>query len=423
MPLTRKGLAYLGLAYAFIGVALAFREPSLTSFVIPIALLLFWSKGWTKNEPNPLVIKRRLFPERSFGGESISVTVNVSNRSSQKLENIYLDDFVPEPLLLEAGTKALAFSLKPGDTREYSYMISAPKRGSYSLGPMSCRLTDLFGFRAYSSELSEINSFNVLPKIERLGPVELRARRFGPWPGMVPSRRIGVGSEFFELRLYSQGDDLRWVNWKASAKQGHLVTNEFEREQVTDVLVVLDCSEGTLSRLFDFDALEFQVSFAASVCSQLILQGNRVGLSVYGPVRTWVDLGFGRRNLLRILDNLAMARAGKALVPMDYAVQSVIVAVVPSRSVIVFISPVMGEEIVRIITDIAIHGYSTLCFTPSIADTSSRMPETERIARRILAAERRLRLMHVAKCARLMEFSPQTPIKSMLRSQSSWRVV
>ena len=147
--------------------------------------------------------------------------------------------------------------------------------------------------------------------------------------GLDSLRRMGLGTEFFELSPYTPGDDLRRVNWKASAKLRQLVTNEFEGEQVTDVLVALDCSQGVASKLFDFDAMEFQVSLAASLCWQLILQGNRVGLSVYGAVRTWVNLAFGKRQLLRILDNLAIVKPGPATVPLDYAVESVITTLVP----------------------------------------------------------------------------------------------
>jgi hypothetical protein len=106
---------------------------------------------------------------------------------------------------------------------------------------------------------------------------------------------------------------------------------------------------------------------------------------------------------------------------MDYAVQSVIVAVVPSRSVIVFISPLLGDEIVNIVMNIAAKGYSVLCFTPTAGTNLQGMTESAMIARRILAAERRLKMMQVTRVARLIELSPHTNIKSVLRRRSPWR--
>jgi len=249
--------------------------------------------------------------------------------------------------------------------------------------------------------------------------LNLKATRLSAWPGQILSRKIGSGSEFFELSPYVPGDELRRVNWKASAKLGELITNEFEGEQATDVLVLLDCSQEIQPELLDFDAVEFEVNVTASLCSQLIRQGNRVGLSVYGAVRTWVSLGFGRRHLLRILDNLAIAKPGRATIPMDYAVQSVIVSTVPARSVIVVVSPLDSDDIVKVIMNVAAKGYNVVCFTPTTQSKGTKGPLN--IARRILTIERRFRMMQTAKVATLIEISPKVPIKSMLRGRKTGR--
>jgi uncharacterized protein (DUF58 family) len=420
MPLTWKGFAYLILAYGFIGLALLLREPVIAIFVIPLAFVIFVSSGLGTIQDGPLSVARELHPSRSFGGESVDVTLKVRNKSNKKFDAVYLEDSVPRPLVLEAGTKHIAVSLRPGEAVEYSYRISAPLRGSYVLGPLLFRLSDTMGFHEHSGQVRELSDLRIYPRVEKLGPIELRARRVGPWPGMVPSRNIGPGSEFFELRLYSPGDELRRINWKASAKLARLVTSEYEGEQVTDVLLVLDCSEGALSKLFEYNAVEFEVSLAASLCSQLIHQGNRVGLSVYGAVRTWVDPAFGKRQLLRLLDNLAIAKAGRPTVPMGYAVQSVIVAVVPSRSVIVFISPLMGDEVAGIIANVATRGYSLLCLAPALMEGYEGMPEVEMIARRVLSVERKLRLLEIAKYAKVIELSPETSTRFLLKRKGTW---
>jgi uncharacterized protein (DUF58 family) len=179
MALTNKALAYLGLAYVFIGLALAFRNPSLTAFVILIAVLVFASSIFSSAQHPSLRIVRRLYPPRSFGGESINVTVEVSNESQAGIDSLDLDDRVAEPLVIEAGTKALVCSLRPGEQVEYCYRISAPIRGRYSLGPMAFRTTDLMGFWAYSGEIPGTSAITILPKMEELGPLEIIARRVG----------------------------------------------------------------------------------------------------------------------------------------------------------------------------------------------------------------------------------------------------
>jgi uncharacterized protein (DUF58 family) len=423
MALTKKAIAYLGLTFAFIGLALALSEPSFLVFVVPMSVLLYLSPSLTPVRSLRLQITRRIHPSRSFGGEDVEVMVKVTNDSNEKIVHIHLEEQVPQPLILKSGTRTVAGSMNPGEEFEYCYRISAPKRGRYILGPFTARTSDLMGFRADTDQVNVFDNLTVLPRIEKTGPVELRARRVGPWPGLIASRKIGLGTEFFELEPYAPGDDLRRINWKASAKLGQLVTNEFEGEQVTDVLLVLDSSQDALPELFGFDALEFEVNLAASLCSQLILQGNRVGLSIYGPVRTWVEPAFGKRQLLRLLDNLAIVKPGRPTVPMDYAVQSVIVSVVPARSVIVVISPLLGDEIANVVLNLAARGYSIVCFTPAPSPNHETVSQSRVLARRIVAAERRMKMIELTKVAKLIETSPDLAIRSMLRRRAPWRAI
>ena len=421
MALTRKTLAYLATAYAFIFLALIFRALWVTVFVLPIAFLIFIPSKFPKLEPVPLTVRRRIQPKRSIGDEDVDVTLTVTNKSAQLIEALQLEDNIPNELKLKSGYNLLTLSLGPRETAEVRYRLSSPPRGTHQLGPTLVRFADNLQLRREYARIPNFDELIVLPKIEDLGTIDLKGRRVGAWPGLVPSRRMGIGSEFFEIAPYNPGDDLRRVNWKASARLGQLVTNEFEGEQVVDALVVLDCSEDVSSDIFDYDVLEFQVGFAASLCSQLIMQGNRVGLSVYGAARTWVDLAFGKRHLLRLLDSLAIVKPGPATLPIKYAVESVIAAILPARSVVLLISPMIGNNVLEMIENITMKGYTTICFIPSTRTTLGNVNESSRIARRIFAAERKLKTNRAKQLTRVIELSPTTAIKPVLRMRSRWK--
>ncbi|MGP8068772.1 MAG: DUF58 domain-containing protein [Candidatus Bathyarchaeia archaeon] len=420
MALARKTLAYLTIAYAFIFLALLLRASWLTVFVLPIAVLIFASSKLPKLQPFPITVTRQIHPTRSMGDEDVDVTLTVTNRSLHPIENLQLEDNLPDELKVKSGTSRLMLSLRPGEVAGFSYKLSRPKRGTHELGPTQISFTDNLQLRSVINRLSNIDQFLVLPKMEKLGTVDLKGRRVGPWPGLVPSRRMGIGTDFFEISPYVPGDDLRRVNWKASARSGELVTNEFEGEQVVDILVVLDCSEDVMSDLFDYDALEFQVEFAASICSQLIMQGNRVGLSIYGAVRTWVDLAFGKRQLLKMLDSLAIVKPGAATLPIRYVVESVIASILPARSVVLLISPMISAAVPEMIEDITMKGYTTICFTPSTGTDPRALNDSFKIARRIFAAERKLRINKARQLTRVVEISPTMAIRPSLRMRNQW---
>ena len=421
MALTRKALGYLAIAYAFIFLSLALRTSWLTVFALPLALLIFASIKLPKSNPTPISIVRQIQPVRSVAGEEVNVILTVTNTSPQTIHSFLIEDMIPGDLKIGGGTNRVMLSLRSRETTRFEYQISSPGRGSYEIGPTLIRFWDNLGLRTMDIRLSNVDELVVLPVIEKLGIVDLKGRRFNPWPGLVPARRIGIGTEFFEIAPYVAGVDLRRVNWKASARLGTLVTNEFEGEQVIDVLVVLDCSQAARSELFDYDALEFQVSFAASLCSQLIMQGNRVGLSVYGAVRTWVSPGFGKRHLLQLLDSLALVKPGPATLPIKYVIESVLATILPTRSLVLLISPMIGNEVVEMIEGTVAKGYSTICFTPSQRTELGGIGESSRIARRIFAAERKLTIMRTRRMTAVIQLSPELAVKPLLRVRAGWK--
>ena len=411
----------MAIAYAFIFLSLGFRTPWLTIFVLPIAVLLFVPLPFPKSGSAPISVERKLRPVRSIAGEDVTVMLTVTNNARQMIHSILIEDRVPDDLELGGGTNRLLLSLRGGETTQFEYLISKPKRGSHQLGPTLIRIADTAALRTIDYRIPNAEELIVIPQVEKLGIVDLKGRRFGPWPGLVASKRIGIGMEFFEISPYVAGDDLRRVNWKASARSGRLVTNAYEGEQVIDTLLVLDCSEDVKSRLFDYDALELQVNFAASLCSQLIMQGNRVGLFVYGAARTWVSPGFGKRHLLRLLDSLAFVKPGQATLPIKYVTEAVVSAILPSRSLVILISPMIRDEVVDMLEGIAVNGYDILCFTPSIRRNLGMVSESTRIARRILEDERTLRIYRAEKAASVIQLSPDHSVKMQLRVSSKWK--
>jgi len=416
MAFTKKGLAYLSIAYCFVAIAIVFHEFYLASYVIPIGLLFLVSNSLTSVDLSGLKIQRKLNPSRTFGGDPIDVTIRVTNDTGRDLKDIEVEDRVPFPLAPEGGLNSVPVSLRPEESLEWTYRISRASRGHYIVGPISIRYSDMLGFYRKRTERMQDDSFTVLPTIEKIGTLDLKARRVGAWSGQVPSCRVGAGTEFYELRLYNAGDELRRINWKASARTGRLVTNEFESEHVTDVLLIVDSTEDVTSSMFKFDLTEFQLTLAGSLSSQLLLQGNRVGLALYGEVRAWVDLAFGKRQLVKILDNLAMMKARPALLPMNYAVESVIVSLMPSKSLIIFISPLLSEETASVIGSLAEKGYIIICFTPTLERVKGTDPKA--LALRILSAQRRANAIRVDSVATLIEFAPDVSLKSQLRRQT-----
>src|SRR5207245_3852684 len=156
---------------------------------------------------------------------------------------------------------------------------------------------------------AESEVLSIMPRPERIRGADIRPRHLGPWTVISPARTLGSGTEFYSMRGYVAGDDLKRINWKASARHRRLITNETEAERVTDVMIVLD-TDVTFYESAEAELFERGVRAAASLASLLLRQGIRVGMILQGEERGIAAPAFGTRHERNILYLLAVAEHG-----------------------------------------------------------------------------------------------------------------
>jgi uncharacterized protein (DUF58 family) len=120
--------------------------------------------------------------------------------------------------------------------------------------------------------------------ISRIQRYDVRARRVveGFLAGIHKSPFLGTGMEFKQHREYSQGDDLRFLDWKVFAKTDRFFIKEFESETNMPCQIVLDCSE-SMSYRGDgpMSKFEYAATAAASLAYLLLLQRDAVGFTFF----------------------------------------------------------------------------------------------------------------------------------------------
>jgi hypothetical protein len=115
-----------------------------------------------------------------------------------------------------------------------------------------------------------------------------------------------------------------------------------------------------------------------------------------------------------------MVKPGPASLPIKYVVESVVTAILPARSLVLLITPMIGREVVDTIEAIATRGYEMVCYTASAKADLGGVTEPSRIARRIFAAERSLGIAKARKMAPVVQLSPETAVKPLVRVRARW---
>ncbi len=132
----------------------------------------------------------------------------------------------------------------------------------------------------------------------RLAPVATSA-------GTHASRRRGRGMDYLESRVYQPGDDVRHLDWRLTARSGHLHTKVFQEEHEQRVMLLVDCHAsmrfGTRERF-----KSVQAAHAAALAAwHTVRAGGRVGALAFGPCRHAQGAGLGTRGALAVCAALA----------------------------------------------------------------------------------------------------------------------
>jgi uncharacterized protein (DUF58 family) len=126
-------------------------------------------------------------------------------------------------------------------------------------------------------------------------------------------RQRGLGREFEALRDYRQGDDLRDVCWKASARRGALITKQYQTERSQAVWLLLDAGRLLQGRVGRYTKLDYATATALAMAQLALVSGDRVGLLAYGrETQQLIAPARGGTHLRQIMESLALVRGEAA---------------------------------------------------------------------------------------------------------------
>ena len=410
---TRKAVGYFFLASILLLLAVVLEDWQIAILVLPLASLFFLTNVFGLPENVSLRLDQRIIPAETFGDEEVRVVAEVQNRGEAILGSVEIEENLPTELVPDKGASHTFISIPAEKSVDITMQFKGLPRGRYPIGPLRVIVRDSFGLYLSEHRL-ELEILAVMPMPDKIRGTDLRPRHVGPWAGIIPSRVSGVGTEFFSLRQYVPGDDLKRVNWKATAHNNHLIVNEMESERVTDVLIVLD-TDVTFYEPSERELFEEGVRAAASMTSLLLHQGNRVGLFLQGEERGIVSPGFGKRQEKRILYKLAAAKPGGSIIPTGYVMNLLARSLLPARAVIVIISPLLDSSITGGIRHLVAAGYSVIALAPTAVSPETYSSEAERVAFGISSLEHQNVLLAVEKVCTLIQWSAGVQLSKRLK--------
>ena len=354
--LTLAGLIRLN--YLFISAGLV-----MLTFVVISSFLDVWM-------PN-VKIRRETPSDNIFEDGTMSVKFIIKN-TGLGIGFVEIYDSLPPQARIIKGSNYTLLYMKPWQEVSFEYSLKLPLRGHYHLGPVKMRVKDAFDL-FYNERIEEsIHSFSVFPQIEVLEEQVITSRAPKLLSGAMPLNVIGTGTEFYSLREFVPGDSLRSVNWKALAKKGKMMVNETVREDVMDVILLVDAREVSAVGGGRDTPLEMSCRAAATYAKQLLDERNNVALMVYGDTIDRIDLDRGEHHLFKILTGLSSAKPQGNL-KLEIVMKDLLPHLPSGSPIILFSSLDDDHTISEAFTSTISRGFTITTISPSSLDFEERM--------------------------------------------------
>jgi uncharacterized protein (DUF58 family) len=271
--LTTRGRSFLAAGLACAACSFLLGERDLLRLGIFLLALPLVAAATLHRTRFRLSCTRRLEPARVTVGRPATVTLRLENVSRIPTGILLVEDALP--YLLGGRPRFVLERVEGGGVREVVYTLRSDVRGRFSVGPVVVRLTDPFGLAELTRSFTATDALVVTPEIAPLPRTGLA----GEWTGGGDSRARSVatcGEEDVAPREYREGDDLRRVHWRSTARYGELMVRREEQPWQSRAVVLLDARAGAHRGDGPTSSFEWAVSAAASVSVHLARAGYAV---------------------------------------------------------------------------------------------------------------------------------------------------
>lgn len=212
---------------------------------------------------------QRIVPDKFSNGDSNTIEINIKNKYPF-ISYLEIIDEIPEQFQIR--NFKLKDKVYPRTSKTISYNLTPKERGEYHFGLLNIYASSAIKLVAKRFMLENDIMVPTYPSFKQLKKFELlNINKNAMDYGLKKVRRLGHTMEFEQIKEYVLGDDLRTINWKATAKKNQLMVNQFQDEKSQPVYSIID--KGRIMKMpFDgLSLLDYAIN-ATLVISNIVLK-------------------------------------------------------------------------------------------------------------------------------------------------------
>lgn len=249
-----------------------------------------------------LSAQRRTY-ERWSNGDQNPVTIQLKSRYALDMQVRVLDEL---PVQFQKRDLLFAGSLPAWGVRDFDYAVRPVERGVYRYGAIQAFVSSPLGLLERRFSLDAAKEVAVYPSYLQLRKYELLAISDRlVLAGIKRVRRVAQHAEFERIKEYIPGDDRRTMNWKATARRGRMMVNQYQDERAQQVFAVIDTGRVMKMPFEGLSLLDYAINASLVISSIAMRKEDKAGLITFSDkVHDVVPASKQRGHMQRILQVL-----------------------------------------------------------------------------------------------------------------------
>ena len=279
------------------------------------------------------VVGDREMAEKLSNGDPNEISIHLENRYPYK---VFLKIIEEVPFQFQVRDALFHLSLDRFSQSRFKYQLRPTERGEYHFGKMNVYASSAIGLVSRRYQLAKEGLIPVYPSYIQMRRYQLMAvaNRLSDL-GLKKIRRIGHTTSFEQIKEYVAGDDIRTINWKATARTGGLMVNQYAEEKAQHVYCLIDKSRSMKMPFEGMTLLDYAINASLVLSNIAIHKQDKAGLITFSEkISTHIQPDNKKTQMQLILESLYHQQT--RFLDADYErLYSLISRKVPRRSLMV----------------------------------------------------------------------------------------
>lgn len=273
----------------------------LLAFALADALLLFRTQRG--------LYGYRFTPEKLSNGDENEISIYLENFYPFHASAEVIDEI---PHQFQRRDLTFRLQLTPRESKTIRYLLRPVKRGEYSFGAVNVFVCTPLSLLKRRFRFSHDALVPVYPSYIQMRKYELLAisNRLTE-TGIKKIRRIGQNMEFELIKEYVQGDDIRTINWKATARKSNLMVNHYQDERSQQVYSLIDKSRVMQMPFNGLSLMDYAINASLVISNIAIKKSDKAGLITFqDTIGTTLAASRGNRQMAQLQEVLYNQKTG-----------------------------------------------------------------------------------------------------------------